>query len=63
MNADVYYFTGTGNSLAVAKDVAKIIDGELISIPYVMGKGSIRTYAKVIVIVFPVYMWGIPHII
>jgi len=28
-----------------------------------MGKGLIRTHAKVIVIVFPVYMWGIPHII
>ena len=63
MNADVYYFTGTGNSLAVAKDIANEIEGELISIPYVMGKGSIRTHAKVIVIVFPVYMWGIPHII
>ena len=63
MKADIYYFTGTGNSLTVAKDIAKEIEGELISIPYVIGKGPIKTNAKVVVIVFPVYMWGIPHII
>lgn len=63
MKADIYYFTGTGNSLTVAKDLAKEIEGKLISIAYVMGKGLIKTKAMVIVIVYPVYMWGIPHII
>ena len=61
MKADVYYFTGTGNSLVVARDIAQEIEGELISIPSVLGKGSISTHAKVIVIVFPVYMWGTPY--
>jgi len=63
MKPDVYYFTGTGNSLTVAKDIAKKIEGDLISIPYVLGKGIIKTNAKVVVIIFPVYMWGIPLII
>ncbi|NNU77864.1 EFR1 family ferrodoxin [Clostridium estertheticum] len=63
MKPDVYYFTGTGNSLTVAKDIAKEIEGNLISIPYVIGKGIIKTDAKVVVIIFPVYMWGIPLII
>ncbi|HEY5562599.1 MAG TPA: EFR1 family ferrodoxin [Clostridiaceae bacterium] len=63
MKAAVYYFTGTGNSLIVAKDIGSEIEGELISIPYVIGKGTIKTNAKIVVIVFPVYMWGIPLII
>jgi len=63
MKADIYYFTGTGNSLAVAKDIAKEVDGELISIPYVIGKDTIKTSAKVIIIIFPVYYWGVPLII
>jgi ferredoxin len=63
MKADIYYFIGTGNSLAVAKDIAKEIDGELISIPYLINKSTIKTNSKVIVIIFPVYMWGIPLII
>ena len=63
MKADIYYFTGTGNSLVVAKDIAKEIDGELISIPSVMDKSNIKTDAKVIGIVFPVYIWGIPLIV
>lgn len=63
METEVYYFTGTGNSLAVAKDIAKEIEGELISIPYVVNKDAIKVNAKTVVMVFPVYMWGIPLII
>ena len=63
MKADIYYFTGTGNSLAVAKDIAKEIDGELISIPSVIDENTIKTDAKVIGFVFPVYIWGIPLIV
>ena len=63
MKADIYYFTGTGNSLAVAKDIAKEVDGELISIPYVIGKETIKTSSKVIIIIFPVYYWGVPLIV
>ncbi len=63
MKPEVYYFTGTGNSLVVARDIVKEIDGELISIPSVIAKSSIKTDAKVIGIVFPVYIWGIPLIV
>jgi len=63
MKAEVYYFTGTGNSLKVAKDIAREIDGELISIPKALSQGTIKINANVAVIVFPVYMWGIPLII
>jgi flavodoxin/Pyruvate/2-oxoacid:ferredoxin oxidoreductase delta subunit len=63
MGAVVYYFTGTGNSLVVAKDIAKEINGELISIPSVISNDTVKTDADVIGIVFPVYMWGMPLII
>ncbi len=63
MKAEVYYFTGTGNSLVVAKDIAREIEGELISIPSAISKGAIKINPKTAVIVFPVYMWGIPLII
>ncbi|MBA7532457.1 hypothetical protein ES705_24683 [subsurface metagenome] len=66
MDAEIYYFSGTGNSLAVARDIAENIDGKLISIPSVMDKESIILDAEVIGIVFPVYYetyGGIPQIV
>lgn len=63
MKTEVYYFTGTGNSLVVAKDIARETEGELVSIPEALSKGTIKVNTKVFVIVFPVYMWGIPLII
>jgi ferredoxin len=52
---EIYYFSGTGNSLVVARDIAGKINGKLISIPTVMDRESIETDADVIGIVFPVY--------
>ncbi|MBA7497980.1 hypothetical protein ES704_03164 [subsurface metagenome] len=63
MSTEIYYFSGTGNSLAVARDVAGKTNGKLISIPSVMDKESIKTDADVIGIVFPVYHGDIPFII
>lgn len=60
---EVYYFSGTGNSLVVARDIARKINGELISIASVIDKESIKTDANMIGIVFPVYNQGIPFII
>ncbi|MFW9997318.1 MAG: EFR1 family ferrodoxin [Candidatus Odinarchaeota archaeon] len=66
MAIEIYYFSGTGNSLAVARDIASKIDGDLISIPSVMGKERIQSDAGVVGIVFPVYfapIGGIPFIV
>jgi len=63
MSMDIYYFSGTGNSLVVARDIAQKTNGKLISIPSVMDKESIKTDADVIGIVFPVYHKSIPFII
>lgn len=65
---DIYYFSATGNSLVVARDLAIKLNGSLISIPSVMDKEKIVTDANAIGIVFPVYFAtndnsGIPLII
>jgi ferredoxin len=64
--AAIFYFSGTGNSLAVARDIAGKINGKVTSIPAVMDKESITSEADTIGIVFPVYhavFDGIPLII
>ncbi len=63
METKIFYFTGTGNSLAVAKDIAsKLDDTELISIPAVINE-KIESNAESIGIIFPVYMWGLPNMV
>lgn len=66
MTSEIYYFSGTGNSLALAKDIAHKIDGKLISIPSVINYNKISTEADVIGIVFPSYyetLGGVPLIV
>jgi Pyruvate/2-oxoacid:ferredoxin oxidoreductase delta subunit len=59
----VYYFSGTGNSLTVARDlVAALAPAELVAIPTAL-KGPIEPLASTIGIVFPVYMAGLPLIV
>ncbi|MBN2536199.1 MAG: EFR1 family ferrodoxin [Spirochaetales bacterium] len=63
MNTEIYYFSGTGNSLAAARDIAEKTKGTLISIPSVMDRLHINIKADSIGIVFPCYMaqlYGIP---
>jgi|SRR5271157_2549924 len=67
MNTDIYYFSGTGNSLVVAKEIAGKTKGKLISMPSLIDKEVIKTDADVIGIVFPVFYatndCGIPLIV
>jgi len=62
----IYYFSGTGNSFAVAKDIAKKADAELISIPGAMYMDKIQVDAESIGIIFPSYLAplsGLPLIV
>ena len=66
MSFEIYYFTGTGNSLVIARGIAERIKGTLIPIPAIMNNQSIKTDADNIGIVFPSYMahlYGIPLIV
>lgn len=55
----IFYFTGTGNSLAVAKHIG----GKLVSIPQVMSSDDKQYTDDVIGLVFPVYWSTAPDIV
>ena len=55
MSSEIYYFSGTGNSLAVARDVAEKTNAKLIPIAAVIDQDCIRPAADVIGIAFPIY--------
>ncbi|NTW05248.1 MAG: 4Fe-4S ferredoxin [Peptococcaceae bacterium] len=56
----IFYYTGTGNSLWIARTLAeKIGNTELKSIMEWDNKTTI--YPPVVGIIFPVHIWGIPH--
>jgi len=64
MSVDVYYFSGTGSSLIIARDIAEKINGQLISIRSVMNKDRIETEANLIGVVFPLYgIFRIPSVV
>lgn len=63
MVPEIYYFSGTGNTLYTAKSIAKKIDGKLIPIPTLINNKSIETKAEVIGIVYPVYYGELPLIV
>ena len=55
----VFYFTGTGNCLYVAKTIG----GQLYSIPQLMKNKQFDFEDDIIGLVFPVYGWSIPKIV
>jgi len=65
MKTIIYYFTGTGNSLAAAKAIcARLGDCEMVSIASLAGtSGEIQPGADRVGIVCPVYDFGLPSIV
>lgn len=64
MKNTIYYFTGTGNTLAVSRNLADHLgDTELVSIPSVIWQDWIVSEADVVGIAFPVYFLNVPDII
>jgi flavodoxin/NAD-dependent dihydropyrimidine dehydrogenase PreA subunit len=63
METTIYYFTGTGNSLKIAKDLAQQLKGaEIVQISK-NNIGGINVTSQKVGIVFPVYFWGVPSIV
>jgi ferredoxin len=61
MKTIIYYFTGTGNSLWVAKELAAVLGDTELAAMVDLPAGPIATNAQAIGVVFPVHMWGLPH--
>lgn len=55
----IFYFTSTGNCLAVAKKIG----GNLISIPQVIDSPDLHFKDNVIGLIFPVYGFGMPKMV
>ena len=63
MKTDLYYFSGTGNSLTIAQNLSKKMEhSTIISIPHVMNKANNIT-GEIIGIVCPIYFHNMPHIV
>lgn len=63
MKIDIFYFSGTGNSLWLAKKISeKLEDSKLISIPVVI-KQEMKIKGEIIGIVCPIYMYNIPLLV
>lgn len=58
MNAAIYYFSATGNSLHTAKIIGDKLKAELIPMP---GHKGDACHSEVIGFVFPTYFWGLPR--
>ena len=64
MSTEIYYFSGTGNSLHVAKELQKRIPGaRLIPIVSLVSKESVTTNGETVGFVFPHYASSLPKIV
>ena len=59
----IYYFTGTGNSLAVARKIAEDTSAELIGIPAALKNPRPIPKGASVGIVYPLYAGGLPGIV
>ncbi len=63
MKTDIYYFSGSGNSLNIAQNLSKRIENsKIISIPHLINKADNIT-GEIIGIVCPIYFNNMPHIV
>ena len=65
MSIKIYYFSGTGNSLAVAKKLKKYIidESDIHSITKFINEKSVLVDTDILGFVFPVYFMDIPDIV
>jgi len=64
MKSTIYFFTGTGNSLKVAKDLTdELGDCELIPIAKIWQKEDLVSTAQKVGFAFPLYYSGMPKIV
>jgi len=60
---EIYYFSGTGNSLAVARDMAESLDAGLIPVTSMLNQEHIHSEAADIGFVFPIYDFKPPGVV
>ena len=64
MKTTIYYFTGTGNSLCIAKGIAaELEDCELIFMANIWQEEKITATSEKVGFIFPMYYFGLPQIV
>lgn len=63
MSTIIYYFTGTGNSLMIARNLGSMLDAKIISIPKAMNDPVDMEGAQAIGFIFPLYYQTVPIIV
>ncbi|MHA2393791.1 MAG: EFR1 family ferrodoxin [Promethearchaeota archaeon] len=64
MTTTIYFFTGTGNSLKIAKSIAeRLEDCELIPIAKIWELSNLESTSEEIGFIFPLYYSGLPKIV
>jgi ferredoxin/flavodoxin len=62
----IFYFTGTGNCLYVARKIQEIEGGKLVNMAHALNEKKFNykiEKGEKIGIIFPVYFWGLPTIV
>ena len=64
MKTEIFYFSGTGNSFALARDLGESMPGSVVSpIAGLVTNEHVKTDAERIGFVFPLFFWGVPEIV
>jgi len=64
MKTTIYYFSGTGNSLKIARDVAERLEEcELVPIAKVWQQDQLASTSDKVGFIFPLYYFGLPKIV
>ena len=63
MKAEIYFFSGTGNTLQIAKIISNLIKADINPIIKFINNNKITLKANIIIIIFPVYYGNLPNII
>lgn len=64
METTIFYFSATGNSLSLARNLANELgNSEIVSIPKVLREETINVSTPKIGLIFPVFAWGVPRIV
>lgn len=65
MSYKIYYFSGTGNSLAVAREIKDSLadEGSIVPISKFKNEESVQVDTDILGLVFPVYYMNIPDIV
>jgi ferredoxin len=61
METRIYYYTGTGNSLWVARMIARGLENVTLASLSEWEGGAEGVDSEVLGLVFPVHIWGVPH--